>query len=202
MAKTNHKGRNKNEPYVMLHRGVTNSDAWKSLDGITRAGLIEIWTYHNGLNNGQISFSVRQMRSALKVSTGKAAKIFSDLQDRGFLVKRRGSSFDWKEGAGKAQATEWEITTERCDGQPAKRLYRTWKNQNAVHLEQPNGSPRETAAHNEVPETPSTVHPEKPIRPQSASKRFTSGNTSISHTGRDFLDVASDSFRVIEGGRK
>ena len=106
MPKTTHKGRNNNEPYVMLHRGVTNSDAWKSLDGITRAGLIEIWTYHNGSNNGQISFSVRQMRSALKVSTGKAAKIFSDLQDRGFLVKRRGSSFDWKEGAGKAQARQ------------------------------------------------------------------------------------------------
>jgi hypothetical protein len=54
---------------------------------------------------------------------------FQELQDRGFIVPRAKGSFDWKQ----RQATEWEITTELCDEQLAKRLYREWlKKQNTA----------------------------------------------------------------------
>ncbi len=67
MGKVNRKGRNKFEPFVRLHRGVTNSEAWKSLSCEARCLLIEIWARHNGQNNGRIPYSHREARKALHV---------------------------------------------------------------------------------------------------------------------------------------
>ena len=129
MGRVNRKGRNKFEPFIRLHRGVTNSEAWKGLSCEARCLLIEIWARHNGQNNGRIPYSYREARKALGVGSRKVQAAFQELQDRGFMVPRAKGSFDWKQ----RQATEWEITTEPCDDQPAKRLYREWlKKQNTA----------------------------------------------------------------------
>ncbi len=122
MGKVNRKGRNKFEPFVRLHRGVTNSEAWKSLSCEARCLLIEIWARHNGQNNGRIPYSHREARKTLRIGSRKVQAAFQELENRGFVVPRAKGSFDWKQ----RQATEWEITTEPCDDQPAKRLYRKW----------------------------------------------------------------------------
>ncbi len=127
MGKSNGKGRSKYEPFVRLHRGVTNSAAWKSLSAEARCLLIEIWTRHNGVNNGSIAFSHREARQALRIGNGKVQQAFQELQDKGFLIARARGSFAWKLGAGQGRATEWEITTEPCDGKPAKASYRKWQ---------------------------------------------------------------------------
>ena len=57
-----------------------------------------------------------------RIGSRKVQAAFQELHDRGFIVPRAKGSFDWKQ----RQATEWEITTEPCDDQPAKRLYRKW----------------------------------------------------------------------------
>ena len=120
MGRVNRKGRNKFEPFIRLHRGVTNSEAWKSLSCEARCLLIEIWARHNGSNNGQIPYSHREARKALHVGSRKVQAAFQEIEECGFLIPRAKGSFDWKQ----RQATEWEITTESCDDQPAKRLYR------------------------------------------------------------------------------
>ena len=126
MSKVNKKGRNTNIQYIKLHRGITNSDAWKSLSCEASRLWIEIYARHNGQNNGSIAYSVVEARLTLKVGMKKVAHAFKDLQDRGFLICRLKGSFNNKVRAGKGKASEWEITTEPCDNQPAKALYRKW----------------------------------------------------------------------------
>jgi hypothetical protein len=52
-------------------------------------------------------------------------------------------AFTMKVGAGEGRASEWELTTEPCDGQPAKRLYRNLEN--GFHGGNRTVSPSETA---------------------------------------------------------
>lgn len=117
----NAKGRSKSEPFIRLHRGVTNSAAWKSLSPVARALLIEVWARNDGTNNGRIGYSVRDGAQALGVGKSTIARAFTDLEESGFLVcsLRSGSTLKTR------HASEWELTTEPRDGQPAKALYRT-----------------------------------------------------------------------------
>ena len=55
MGKMNAKGRNKFEAHIRLHRGITNSAAWKNLSCEATRLLILIWVRHNGSNMEQIS---------------------------------------------------------------------------------------------------------------------------------------------------
>ena len=126
MGKMNNKGRNKFEPHIRLHRGVTGSAAWKSLSCEARALLIEIWALHNGVNNGRIGYSHRQARLALRIGNVKVQRAFQELQDKGFIVAHHKGHFDWKVVAGAGRASEWEITAEPCDGKSPSKLYRNW----------------------------------------------------------------------------
>lgn len=126
MGRMNKKGRSRTEPFVRLHRGVTNSAAWKSLTCEAKSLLLEIWARHNGLNNGHIAYSHRQARTALRIGNGKVQKAFRELQDKGFIVAHHKGHFDWKVVAGAGRASEWEITAEPCDGKPPSRNYRQW----------------------------------------------------------------------------
>ena len=128
MGKVNRKGRSTYEQHIRLHRGVTSSTAWKTLSCEARALLIEIWARHNGLNNGEISFSQREARKALRIGSKKVSRAFKQLTDRGFLIVKTAGSFNFKAGAAAGRATEWELTTEQCGDKPAKRTYRTWQN--------------------------------------------------------------------------
>lgn len=132
MAKANKKGRTENEAFIRLPRGVTGCAAWRSLSCEATRLLLCIWARHNGVNNGQVGYSHREARDALHVGSRKVVAAFAELQDRGFLVAHTKGSFSWKNGAGAGKSSEWEITAEACDGQPAKRLYRNWQIQNAA----------------------------------------------------------------------
>ena len=130
--KPNAKGRNDTEPYIRLHRGVTSSPAWQSLSCVARCLILLVWERHNGTNNGTISLSHREARTALGIGNVKTGQAFKEAQSCGFLVPRKAASFNWKTEAGKGRATEWEITTEACDGSPPKRLYKQWQENKPV----------------------------------------------------------------------
>jgi len=140
MAKMNRKGRNNNVPFINLHRGVTNSPAWKALTCEARCLILAVWERHNGTNNGCIPLSHREARLALGVGNDKTARAFRQAQEHGFLIEREKGSFNWKVGAGEGRATEWELTTEPCEGKPAKCNYRAWQIQNAVPNAGTNGT--------------------------------------------------------------
>jgi len=126
MAKLNKKGRNKYQPFIRLHRGVTESAAWKSLSCEARALLLEIWARHNGANNGQIGYSHREARKALRIGNDKVQRAFRDLEERGFLRAVVRGHFNCKVESGAGRATEWELTAEPCNGQPPSGTYRNW----------------------------------------------------------------------------
>lgn len=126
MAKTNRKGRAATVRFIKLHRGVTSSQAWKSLSCEAKCLVLQIWERHNGNNNGQIPYSVREAREDLGIGSTRLTTAFKDAQDRGFIVAHHKGSFTHKTAAGKGRASEWEITAERCNGKPAKNTFRKW----------------------------------------------------------------------------
>ncbi len=126
MGQTNAKGRNKYEAHIRIHRGITNSAAWKSLSCNATRLLIQIWSRHNGVNNGKISYSKREALRDLRIGSKKVREAFEELQQKGFLICRSKGRFDYKVTAGEGRASEWEITDERCDNQPAKKSYKKW----------------------------------------------------------------------------
>lgn len=109
--------------YVKLDHWLLDSLAWHSLSPVARSLLIAIWRRHNGLNNGEISFSIREAVDAVAVCKDTATKAFRELQKKGFLKARKKGSFDWK----KRHATEWEITAAPHKGERATKDFMRWQ---------------------------------------------------------------------------
>ena len=68
--KVDAKGRNKGSAFIKLDHGLLRSDAWKHLSPDATKVLVDMWLRHNGSNNGEISYSVREARECLVVATG------------------------------------------------------------------------------------------------------------------------------------
>jgi hypothetical protein len=126
--RVNNKGRNTGQQFIRLGAEVTRSPAWRSLCCEARSLLIEIWRRHNGTNNGVISYSHREAKESLCIGSTRVKRAFDQLKDRGFLIIRRASSFNFKFNGGASRATEWELTTERCDDKSPKHNYRSYRN--------------------------------------------------------------------------
>jgi hypothetical protein len=108
--------------WVMLYHWLLNSPAWQSLGLAARCLLIEVWKRHNGLNNGEISFSIREAAGSLKIAPNTANKAFHELEDKGFLKARQRGAFSLKS----RHATTWQITAEPCGGQEASKEFMRW----------------------------------------------------------------------------
>lgn len=111
--------------FVQIGHSVIDSAAFRHLSSNAVKLLIAIWRRHNGYNNGQIAFSIREAMNLLGCGTSQATAAFKDLERQGFIVCERQSSFNTKA----RRAREWRLTTEACIGQPATRdfLKRTLK---------------------------------------------------------------------------
>lgn len=120
-SKPNSTGRNAGEPFIRLPRHMTRSPAWRALSPNAKAILLQVWTRHNGMNNGQISFSVREA-DEIGMNKNTASRALQDCIDKGFLKVKRQASFNLKT----KEAREWEITAEPCDGRAASKDYMRW----------------------------------------------------------------------------
>ena len=109
--------------FVMLEHYLLHSLAWQSLSLGARCLLMEVWRRHNGINNGEISYSVREAAKDLRCSKDSAAKWFQELVAKGFLKARRRGSFTYKA----RHATQWEIAAEPYRGKPASKDFMRWK---------------------------------------------------------------------------
>ena len=130
-AKVLSNGRNANVKFVMLPHYLTNSVAWQSLSGNAVKLLIEVWRRHNGANNGEITFAVREAEP-IGIGRNAASKAFVELIDRGFLKVRRESGFTVKT----RDARLWELTGEACDGRGASKEFMGWRPKAANGLRQ------------------------------------------------------------------
>jgi hypothetical protein len=93
--------------FVLLPHWMLKCPAWKTLRPRAAKLLIAVWARHNGSNNGEISFSVREAME-IGISSSPAAEDFAELVERGFLVVSRQAAFTLKT----KEARTWRLTAE------------------------------------------------------------------------------------------
>lgn len=119
-----HNRDSKPERYVALFHWMLQSSAWAALSPNGKAVLIEIWRRHNGINNGQIVYAVREGEK-IKLSRSVTARALAELQELGFLRINSDSSFSLRT----KEARTWRLTAERVDGVPnsATKEFMSWR---------------------------------------------------------------------------
>ncbi|RUU35369.1 hypothetical protein EOC93_26340 [Mesorhizobium sp. M6A.T.Ce.TU.002.03.1.1] len=98
--------------HVRLYHWLMDCPAYQSLDVYGRVLLVEFKKRYNSTNNGNISFSGREMEAALGCSNKPADRALSDLIDRGFVKVAKKGHFDWKTQAGGGTRASTYILTE------------------------------------------------------------------------------------------
>lgn len=96
--------------FIKLQNDFVHDEQWRSLSLGARCLLIEIWSWHNGANNGHIRYGIRHANKALKCSRRSALRWFAELQDAKLIVCIEKGSFAHKTGARKGTATAWKLT--------------------------------------------------------------------------------------------
>ena len=108
--------------HVRLHAYLMNSAAWRSLNVCARAGLVEIYALFNGLNNGAIFMSERELGRRLAIDRRTARKALADLVDRGFIAATERGGFVRKV----RHATCWRLTEHSCGGELPTKEFMRW----------------------------------------------------------------------------
>ena len=85
MASVNHKGRNNVQPFILVTYNLFDSEAFKSLTGGAVQVLLLLIRNHNGLNNGEIVLSCRQIAEHTTMSKNTASKKLNELELKGFV---------------------------------------------------------------------------------------------------------------------
>ncbi len=104
----------------MLPHYMMKCPAWRMMSPNSKALLIEVWMRHNGSNNGEISYSVREAED-IGLSRSVAARCFDELVEHGFLRVSRGAGFDQKR-----MARLWTLTAEPVGEARATKDYMSW----------------------------------------------------------------------------
>jgi hypothetical protein len=121
--------------FVGLPHYLLRSVAWLALSPNGKAVLLHIWVRHNGANNGQIVYAVREA-AEIGLSRTVAARALDELVELGFLRITRQSAFSLKT----KEAREWRLTAEPTDGHAATKDFMRWsglKKRPASHQPKP-----------------------------------------------------------------
>src|SRR5438105_15630355 len=111
---TPRKGRRpKSERFIALPYWLLKSPAWRALSPNAKAVLLHLWERHNGSNNGQMVYAVREA-AEIGITRSAAARALTELIDKGFLRVAQWSAFRVKT----KEAREWELTAVPVDGRP------------------------------------------------------------------------------------
>ncbi|MBF0563280.1 MAG: helix-turn-helix domain-containing protein [Alphaproteobacteria bacterium] len=170
-------GRNQ-ERFILLPHWMLDSPAWLALSPPAMKLLIAVWRRHNGENNGEVSYSVREAER-IGISKDQASRAFAELVKLGFLICHRQSTFTMKQ----KEARTWEITAERCGENPATKGFMRPKNPEHGSASATHSSASATVTPETPCKHPPTVAPVRPSLPISASPRSHRCDTSIYHGG-------------------
>jgi hypothetical protein len=118
--------------HVRLYKWLLNSPAYLSLGCPARAVLVEIARVYDGMNNGRLGVSVRNLAQRCHLAPATVCKALVDLQERGFIECVTRGSFNRKV----RHASEWRLTWWPCDvtGELASKKFMSWgrEKQNTV----------------------------------------------------------------------
>ena len=155
MSKRRRRLRGSGERWVGLPHWMMKSAAFRSLPGDAVKLLLAVWQRHNGVNNGEITFSCREA-AEIGLTQSQTARMFDLLVERGFLVCTRSSSFNRKR-----VARCWRITAEKCGDEQATKEFMRWAsptNGASANLKHsPTGGTHSSTGGTMVAKLPSTV---------------------------------------------
>jgi DNA-binding transcriptional regulator YhcF (GntR family) len=96
--------------FVQLWHWVLKTPAYRHMSPGAKAAYVQIRMVYNGSNNGALGLSIRILASDLNMSPAAAARFLTELEEHGFVIRQRQSSFNQKR-----LATEWALTEVRND---------------------------------------------------------------------------------------
>lgn len=110
--------------FVMVDGYIMRSDAWLALGGLGQAAYLFFKLKFDGLNNGRVAVSCRDLAAYLRVGKDTANRAIDKLEEIGFIAKMRASGFSLKTRL----ATEWRLTEYPCDvtGELATKNFMKW----------------------------------------------------------------------------
>jgi hypothetical protein len=147
--------------------------------------LIDLWSRHNGQNNGEIAYAVRDAEG-IGLSKNQASRAFDELVERGSLKIWRASTFTLKT----KEARTWELTAEPAAGRAATKDFMRWSAQSQQRDRDGGGKSRtqshqrDAQSHQWDHEAPNlrnegqSVPPAGPSRPKSPLSRSHQRDTS------------------------
>ena len=127
--------------FIKLDHGLLKCDAWQHLSPDATKVLLDLWSRHNGLNNGTIGYAQRAAHECLcraygrQVSRRRATAALQEIQDKGFAVVTKDSTFTTKTKL----AREWQLTAEKVGDNSPTREFKHWKIQNTGTERVPDG---------------------------------------------------------------
>lgn len=135
--KTNAKGRSVGKHgFVMLGHFAFDCPAYRSLKAGQRALLWEFIRRHNGVNNGRIAFSQRDMSTAIKIADRETvAGYVRKLEELGFIKVSRRGGFSVK--VSDRRASEWTLTMFDVRELPATKDFMRWRQSKISGTEKP-----------------------------------------------------------------
>lgn len=192
------RGRN-GERHIRLPHWLLRSPAWCCLSPNGKAVLLHLWERHNGMNNGDIVYAVRDAED-VGVSKSNAARALAELIDKGFLLVTRASGFTVKT----KEARCWAITAEPIESAPATKNFMFWtdpKNKTQSHGRdrQSHGRDRDLEKATILPVSVPRAGPSTPKNtPSQSHGRDTSIYTMVKATGGDVLASAANQKTLLE----
>jgi hypothetical protein len=111
----------------MLERYMIRSAAWCSLSGDAIAAFVELSNRYDGLNNGRLHLSSRELAVIRNWSQRTGARAMSELVRKGFVEVVKASGFNVKDR--RRQATEYRLTMHHCDvtRTPPSKAFMRWQ---------------------------------------------------------------------------
>jgi hypothetical protein len=68
-------GQSRGERFIRLQFFMLKSDAWRSLTPDAKAILLHVWERHNGINNDEISYAVREAEAPWDLQERRCPRI-------------------------------------------------------------------------------------------------------------------------------
>src|SRR5262245_57039874 len=96
MPKRRRRNKRLDAPHVRLYRWMLDSPAYVSLTCPARAVLVEIARVYDGMNNGRLGVSVRNLARRCHLAPATVCKALLDLEERGFIECVTRGSFSRK----------------------------------------------------------------------------------------------------------
>jgi hypothetical protein len=155
--------------FVMIERWFWRCDAWQALPHPARSLYIELELRFTGTNNGDLELSVRSAMELIGCSFNFTRKMFSDLEEKGFIKARQRGSFGWKA----RHSTTWILTLHEYLGRSPTKDFMQWKETEIQKPDAPRASDGRSTCVRGAQKHPLTDAPQASVKANSGTRSET-----------------------------